>query len=253
MPATLTHQVFPTAEDASAALATEIETLVRVRASENRPVVLGLATGSTPIRLYSELAQLHRMGLSFANVITFNLDEYLGLERSHAESYWQFMHFSLFDHLDIPPENIHIPDGTIADEDLASYCAGYEAAIREAGGIDLQVLGIGHNGHIGFNEPGSLPEVATHVTSLNEITIRDAARAFGGAEFVPTRAITMGVRTILDARRVVLMAFGTSKAQVVSEALTSEVTADLPATYLHNHQDATFYLDEEAASMLSQG
>lgn len=251
MPATLTHQIFPTAEDASETLAVEIGDLIKARADEGRSLVLGLATGSTPIRLYSELAHLHRLGLSFANVITFNLDEYLGLERTHPESYWQFMHFSLFDHIDIPPDQIHIPDGTVADDVLETYCASYEEAIREAGGIDLQVLGIGHNGHIGFNEPGSPPDIPTHVTHLNEITIRDAARAFGGMDRVPKRAITMGVRTILEARRVVLMAFGASKADIIKDALTSEVTPDIPATYLRNHPDASFYLDAAAGAKLS--
>ena len=186
MTQSLAHRVFSTPESASQTLAAEIADLIRARAAEGRPAVLGLATGSTPIRLYSELCHLHRTGLSFANVITFNLDEYLGLERNHPESYWNFMHFSLFDHVDIPPENIHIPDGTVAEEDLEAYCASYEQAIREAGGIDLQVLGIGRNGHIGFNEPGALPDVRTHVTTLNEVTVQDAARAFGGIENVPT-------------------------------------------------------------------
>lgn len=246
----LAHRVFPSPEDASQTLAIEIGDLIRGRAAEGRTAVLGLATGSTPIRLYAELAHLHREGLSFANVHTFNLDEYLGLERDHAESYWNFMHFSLFDHIDIPPENIHIPDGTTPEADLNSYCAAYEDAIRKAGGIDLQVLGIGRNGHIGFNEPGSLPDVRTHVTTLNEVTIQDAARAFGGVENVPRRAITMGVRTILDAHRIVLLAFGASKADIIKRALTEEISPDLPATYLGAHTDASFYLDEAAATKL---
>lgn len=250
MTAPPSYQIFPTAEDASKALASEIGDLIRSRAAEGRPVVLGLATGSTPIRLYAELARLYREGLSFANVITFNLDEYLGLAREHNESYWQFMHFTLFDHIDVPPENIHVPDGTISDEQLEAYCQSYEDAIEEAGGIDLQVLGIGHNGHIGFNEPGSSPDIRTHVTELNEITIRDAARSFGGAEHVPKRALTMGVRTILDARRVVLLAFGQSKADIVKKAITSDVTAEVPATYLHLHHDTAFFLDLAAGAKM---
>ncbi len=243
----LNHRVFPTAKAASEALADEIAELIRSRAAEGRQVVLGLATGSTPIHLYAALVHRRRQGLSFANVVTFNLDEYLGIERSHEESYWNFMHFRLFDHIDVPPENIHIPPGTTPDEELDAACAAYENAIREAGGIDLQVLGIGHNGHIGFNEPGSPPNTRTRMMQLNERTIRDAANAFGGAENVPKRAITMGVGTILDARRIVLLAFGESKAGIVQRALTEEISANLPATYLQNHPDATLYLDQAAA------
>ena len=244
------HRIFPTPDAASETLAAEISALVSARASEGRSVVLGLATGSTPIRLYAELARLHSEGLSFANVITFNLDEYLGLERNHPESYWQFMHLKLFHHIDIPPENIHIPDGGIPDEELEGYCAGYEKAISEAGGIDLQVLGIGRNGHIGFNEPGAAPDLPTHVTELNEVTIGDAAEAFGGAANVPRRAITMGVKTILESRRVVLLAFGESKAEIIRRALTPGVTPRIPATYLQLHPDSTCFLDQEAGAQL---
>ncbi len=244
----LAHRLFPSAEAASEALAAEIADLIRSRAAENRSAVFGLATGSTPLRLYAELIHLHRaQGLSFTNVVTYNLDEYLGLPRGHPESYWQFMHFNLFDHIDMRPENIHLPDGSTAEEDLASYCEAYEQSIREAGGIDLQILGIGHNGHIGFNEPGSQSDLRTHVAELSEMTIRNAAQSFGGAEHVPGRALTMGVRTILDARRIVLLAFGESKAEIVRRALTEEISPDLPATYVGAHPDASFYLDQAAA------
>ena len=250
MPNPPSHHVFPTAEEASAAVAQEIANLISERAAAGKTAVLGLATGSTPLRLYAELVAHHRNGLSFENVITFNLDEYLGLPREHKESYWHFMHFTLFDHIDIPAQNVHIPDGTKSEEELEDYCAEYEKAIQDAGGIDLQVLGIGRNGHIGFNEPGASDEVRTHVTTLNEVTIADAARAFDGAENVPRRAITMGVRTILDSRQVALLAFGQSKAEIVAKALSSKVTAEIPATYLHLHPDASFFLDREAAAKL---
>ncbi len=250
MPELPSSHVFPSAEAASKALAAEIGELISTRTAGGQPAVLGLATGSTPIRLYAELVQLHRDGLSFANVTTFNLDEYLGLNREHNESYWHFMHTHLFDHIDVPSDNINIPDGSIADADLEDYCAEYEKAIIQAGGIDLQVLGIGHNGHIGFNEPGASPDVRTHVTSLNEVTINDAAKAFKGPQNVPSRAITMGVRTILDARRVVLLALGTSKAGIVKRALSPGITSEVPATYLQLHDNVSFFVDEEAGADL---
>lgn len=246
-----THRIFPSPEAASEALASEISNLVSSRSSDGRSVVLGLATGSTPIRLYAELVRLHRQGLSFSNVTTFNLDEYLGIGRDHPESYWQFMQSHLFGHIDIAPENIHIPDGSISGEALGEYCSAYEKKIAEVGGIDLQVLGIGRNGHIGFNEPGATPDLPTHVTELNNVTISDAAESFGGTGNVPRRAITMGVKTILETRRVALLAFGESKAEIVQRALTPGITSKVPATYLQLHRDSTYFLDEEAGAHLA--
>lgn len=239
-------RVFPTAQDASVAVATEIANLIK---STSDPVVLGLATGGTPLKLYAELVRLHRVeGLSFKNVTTFNLDEYLGLPPHHPLSYWSFMHQHLFDHIDIPPSQIHIPDGSLTEAYQDKGCAAFEQAIIDAGGLDLQILGIGLNGHIGFNEPGSAPDTRTRVIELSESTALRAASDFGELEKVPKRAITMGVATILDAKRVALLAFGESKTAIVRRALNESITPEVPATYLQQHEDTTYYLDEAAAT-----
>lgn len=239
--------------DACKLLAGEIADLIRANTAEGRPTVLGLATGSSPVGLYRELVRLHREeGLSFANVTTFNLDEYHGLSRSHPESYWHFMHDQLFDHIDIPAENIHIPDGTVERQDIYDYCRAYEESIRQAGGIDLQVLGIGRTGHIGFNEPGSGPDSRTRLVTLDSMTRRDAARDFLGEDHVPRHAITMGVGTILEARKVVLLAWGASKAEVVAEAVEGDVRAELPASFLQAHSGCRFFIDQAAAEKLTR-
>ena len=195
-------QIFETPATAIKAVANEIADLIRSRAKEHRMCVLGLATGSSPIKLYQELVRMHKEeGLSFQNVISFNLDEYLPMPKESEQSYHYFMHHHLFDHIDIAPENIHIPDGTLKTEEIEKFCKEYDKQIDEAGGIDLQVLGIGRTGHIGFNEPGSLLTSRTRMVYLNELTILDAAGDFGGRDKVPTRAITMGVGTIMKARR----------------------------------------------------
>jgi glucosamine-6-phosphate deaminase len=225
--------------------------LIRDRTTAGRTTVLGLATGGTPIPLYQELIRLHREeGLSFANVVTFNLDEYLGLPKEHPESYWSFMHHNLFNHIDLPPQNIHLPDGMVAESGIPAHCAAYEAAIRNAGGIDFQILGIGRTGHIGFNEPGSPKESRTRRIHLDPVTRHDAAPAFGGLENVPTHAITMGCGTILEARKIALMAWGSKKADIVREAISGPITDQVSASFLQQHPDATFYLDKEAASAL---
>jgi glucosamine-6-phosphate deaminase len=225
--------------------------LIRDRTTAGRTTVLGLATGGTPIPLYQELIRLHREeGLSFANVVTFNLDEYLGLPKEHPESYWSFMHHNLFNHIDLPPQNIHLPDGMVAENEIPAHCAAYEAAIRNAGGIDFQILGIGRTGHIGFNEPGSPKESRTRRIHLDPVTRHDAAPAFGGLENVPTHAITMGCGTILEARKIALMAWGSKKADIVREAISGPITDQVSASFLQQHPDATFYLDKEAASAL---
>ena len=244
-------EIFDTPEIAVAKLADETAELIRNNDAAGKPTVLGLATGSSPILFYKELIRLHKeTGLSFANVITFNLDEYAGLSPSHKESYWHFMHDNLFNHIDINPANIHLPSGTVADADIPAHCAEYEKAIVDAGGIDQQILGIGRTGHIGFNEPGSPKNSLTRAIQLNEITREDAAPSFDGIDNVPTAAITMGCGTILAARRIVLMAWGEAKASIVKEAVQGAVNDIVSASYLQEHPNAVFYIDQTAATKL---
>lgn len=225
--------------------------LIRTRAAEGLQTVLGLATGNTPLPFYKELIRLHREeGLSFATVVTFNLDEYLGLEREHPESYWTFMHRNLFDHIDIDDANVNLPSGTVAEAEIPAHCAAYEEKIRAAGGLDFQLLGIGRTGHIGFNEPGSPKTSRTRRIELDPITRQDAAPAFGGLENVPTHAITMGCGTILEARRIVLLAWGEKKADIVREAVCGPISDQVSASFLQEHPNAAFYLDRGAASAL---
>lgn len=244
-------EIFETADTAVAKLAAETAELIRSNDAAGKPTVLGLATGSSPILFYQELIRLHKEdGLSFSNVITFNLDEYAGLPREHKESYWFFMHHHLFDHIDIKPENINLPSGTVAEADIPAHCAEYEQAIIDAGGIDQQILGIGRTGHIGFNEPGSPKDSLTRAIELDNITREDAAPAFGGIENVPTAAITMGCGTILAARRIVLMAWGTGKASIVQKAVQGPVNDIVSASYLQEHDNSAFYIDQDAAAEL---
>ncbi|MFV1996010.1 MAG: glucosamine-6-phosphate deaminase, partial [Verrucomicrobiales bacterium] len=252
------REIIPTRihADSSAAcveLAAEVATLIRERDAGGAKTVLGLATGSTPVPFYRELIRLHREeGLSFKNVLTFNLDEYYGLSRSHRESYYRFMSEQLFSHLDIPQENIHLPSGTTPADEVFAACQEYEAAITAAGGIDLQILGIGRTGHIGFNEPGSTRDSRTRRVTLDHLTRLDAAGDFSGLENVPRFAITMGVGTILDARRIVLMAWGENKARVVARAVEQPVSDALPASFLQGHENITFLLDEAASRDLTR-
>ncbi|MGA1399722.1 MAG: glucosamine-6-phosphate deaminase [Phycisphaerales bacterium] len=239
------------ARSASRALANEIAALIRARAAQGRRCVLGLATGSTPTTLYEELARMHREeGLSFANVVTFNLDEYWPIDPASHQSYRRFMQEHLFAHVDIEPANVHIPDGRLPQSEIPAACLAYERAIADAGGIDLQILGIGRTGHIGFNEPGSGRESRTRLITLDRVTRKDAASDFFGEEHVPQRGITMGVGTILDARRVVMLAFGEGKAPVVAKAVEGPVTESIAASFLQKHPDATILLDEAASAEL---
>lgn len=245
--------VFPSSQEPCSQLAAEVAKLIKEANKEGRPAVLGLATGSTPVPFYRELIRLHQEeGLSFENVISFNLDEYYGLDRDHPESYYRFMHDQLFDHIDIPEENVNIPDGTVPQDQLYEWCQGYEQKMAEVGGLDLQILGIGRTGHIGFNEPGSAEDSVTRMITLDRITRRDAASDFLGEANVPRFAITMGVGSILRAKRVVLMAWGENKAEVVRQAVEEAVTDSVSASYLQGHPNAKIVLDESAASQLTR-
>jgi glucosamine-6-phosphate deaminase len=244
--------VFDTSSQATRHLALMIESLIRQNNSAGRPTVLGLPTGSTPVGLYRELIRLHKTdGLDFSRVITFNLDEYFPMQPEDPHSYNRWMRETFFNHVNIRPENIHIPSGTVPPEEVDDYCTGYEQLIKKAGGIDLQILGIGRTGHIGFNEPGSTRSSRTRIATLDPVTRRDAADGFFGEENVPQQAITMGVGTILDAKKVVILAFGEHKSAVVQKAAEGEVTGAIAASFLQEHRDSTFLLDSAAASRLS--
>jgi glucosamine-6-phosphate deaminase len=244
--------VFPTSGQASRHVALMIESLIRQNNSANRPTVLGLATGSTPVGLYRELIRLHKeAGLDFSRVVTFNLDEYFPMPPDDPHSYNLWMKETFFNHVNIPPQNVHIPDGTIRAQDAEDYCARYEQMIRRAGGIDLQILGIGRTGHIGFNEPGSTRHSRTRMVTLDPVTRRDAGSGFFGEENVPHQALTMGVGTILEARKIVIMAFGEHKAPIVARAVEGEVTDAIAASFLQKHTDTTFLLDQAAAGQVT--
>jgi glucosamine-6-phosphate deaminase len=246
-------RVFPDAVQASKRVADQISDALRKSALERGSLVLGLATGSTPIGLYRELVRMHREeGLSFEHVTTFNLDEYFPISPTHPESYHTFMREHLFDHVDIREENIHIPDGSIDRSDAFAACAKYEQKIKDAGGIDLQILGIGRTGHVGFNEPGSTSDSLTRLVSLDRITRRDAARDFLGEPNVPRYAITMGLATILEAKDIVLMAWGDAKAVIVSRAVEGPVSETVAATFLQRHPNARLVVDRAAAADLTR-
>ncbi len=233
----------PTPEAASAIAARIVARLLRDKPN----AVLGLATGGTPLRLYRELI---RMNLDWSSVTTFNLDEYVGLPAEHPQSYHSFMWANLFRHVNIRPENVHLPDGRA--KDIPAFCARYEEQIRQAGGIDLQVLGIGADGHIGFNEPSSSLASRTRIKTLTLQTRRDNARFFGSEDAVPHHVLTMGIGTILEARQIVLLAFGENKAPAVAGAVEGPVTAMNPASILQMHPVAKVVLDEAAAGLLQR-
>jgi glucosamine-6-phosphate deaminase len=246
-------KIFQDIKEGSRAAATEIAALIRKKTFHKEKCVLGLATGSTPITLYNELVRMHRdEGLSFRNVITFNLDEYYPMESDQIQSYNRYMHRMLFDHIDIDPKNIHIPDGSLPKEKIKQHCAAYEKLIDEAGGIDLQVLGIGINGHIGFNEPGSSIYSKTRLINLENTTRLANAYEFANISQVPRLAITMGINTILKAKKILLMAWGPAKAQVVQKAAEGPVSESVPASLLQQHHDCNFILDTAAAAELTR-
>src|SRR6202047_3340071 len=245
--------VFQTSDEAVGVVAASIARLIHQRQREAQNAVLGLATGSTPVKLYKELIRLHRdERLSFRNVVTFNLDEYYGLPPHHPESYRQFMQVQLFNHIDVPPENVHIPDGLVPRSEVFAYCQEYERQILAAGGIDVQVLGIGRTGHIGFNEPGSGMDSRTRMVALDRLTRRDAARDFRGEENVPAYAITMGVGSIVEARELALLAWGESKAAILRAAIEGLQSDTVPASFLQRHPNCRCYIDEAAAGELTR-
>lgn len=239
--------LMPSPQEVARRAAEIVAALVRSK----RPCVLGLATGSSPLGLYNELIRQHREeGLDFSDVTTFNLDEYVGLHPTHPQSYRYFMQKNLFDHINIMPHRTHVPDGRTLD--FSSYGLRYEQLIREAGGIDLQILGIGTDGHIAFNEPGSSLGSRTRVKTLAPETIRDNARFFGSEDQVPRLSITMGVGTILEARRCLLVAMGESKSQAIRDTVEGPVTSQVTASALQLHRDVVCVVDEGAATRLAQ-
>lgn len=245
-------QIFSTPQEGSRFAAEQIANLIRARQMEGRKCVLGLATGSSPISMYKELVRMHREeGLSFRNVVTFNLDEYYPLEREAVQSYWSFMHRHLFDHVDIDHRNIHIPNGEWPQEDIKRHCLEYEAQIEAEGGIDLQILGIGNNGHIGFNEPGSSIYSKTRLVTLDNSTRIANAKDFQNISKVPRLAITVGISTIMKARRIILLAWG-FKAPIVARSVEGDMTEQVPASLLQQHNDCLFVIDEQAAAELTR-
>lgn len=247
------NEIFKNSAVASIIVAQEIAQLIKSKQEKKKSCVLGLATGSSPIKVYEELVRMHKEeGLSFSNVITFNLDEYYPMTKENNQSYFHFMHQHLFNHIDIKAENINIPDGSVAFEDLNQYCIDYEMKIKNAGGLDFQLLGIGRTGHVGFNEPGSHINSGTRIITLDHITRVDASSDFNGIDNVPKRAITMGVSTILRSKRIVLMAWGQNKADVIKRTIQGEISSEVPATFLQNHNNTTFILDQAASSELSR-
>ncbi|HEV2150394.1 MAG TPA: glucosamine-6-phosphate deaminase [Longimicrobiaceae bacterium] len=234
-------------------VAHRIAEVMRAKREAGGTPVLGLATGSTPIGIYRELIRMHREeGLDFSDVVTFNLDEYYPMDPKSIHSYHRYMWENLFEHINVRPENVHVPRGDLPREEVEAHCAAYEQAIRDHGGIDFQILGIGKTGHIGFNEPGSGKESRTRLLALDTVTRRDAAADFFGEDNVPMEAITMGVASILDAREIALIATGEHKAAVVQRAVEGEPDPDVAATYLQDHPNATFYLDPAAAAELTR-
>jgi glucosamine-6-phosphate deaminase len=246
-------KVVENAAEGSAWVAKQIATLIRAKQKKKEKVVLGLATGSTPKSLYAELVRLHKEeGLSFKNVVTFNLDEYYPIERQALQSYYRFMHQQLFDHIDINPKNINIPNGETEKEKIKEHCKEYEKRIEVAGGIDLQILGIGNNGHIGFNEPGSGLHSKTRLINLDNSTRLANSYEFANIAEVPRLALTMGIHSILQSKKIILMAWGTSKAPVIKKAVEEEMTESLPASLLQMHDDVQFVIDQDAATELTR-
>ncbi len=245
--------VYANEDIASKKVARRIADLIINKQAKGENAVLGLATGATPVNVYKELVRIHKEeGLSFKNVITFNLDEYFPMMPTSPQSYVTFMKEHLFNHIDINFDNVHIPEGTLSIESIHEFCLNYERKITQLGGLDLQILGIGRTGHIGFNEPGSAPNSGTRLVTLDDLTRRDASRDFGGKENVPTKAITMGIGTIFKAREIILMAWNIKKAEIIKKAVEGEISSEVPATYLQLSDNVEFILDQDAASSLTR-
>ena len=236
----------------SAAEASLVAARLIARTVRNKPqAVLGLATGSTPLKLYQELIRMHQEeDLDFSQVTTFNLDEYIGLPPDHAQSYYHFMHENFFNHVNVDPKNVHIPDGMT--QDVPGFCEAYEREISAAGGIDLQILGIGTDGHVGFNEPTSSLASRTRIKTLTQQTLEDNTRFFDNPAEQPHHVITMGVGTILDSRQIIMLAFGENKADAVAQSVEGPITSMLPASALQLHAKTHFIVDETAAGGLSK-
>jgi glucosamine-6-phosphate deaminase len=246
-------RIFSDYKEAEKLIALEIVQLIKKKKKENKLAVLGLATGSTPTKIYKELVRMHKEeGLSFENVVSFNLDEYYPMQPDALQSYVRFMREHLFDHIDIKPENVHIPDGCIPKNKILEYCRDYEAKIESFGGIDLQILGIGRNGHIGFNEPGSAIDSPTRSITLAYTTLKDAASDFYGENNVPQRAITIGVATILKAKRILLLALGEGKSKIIKQAIEGEVSSLIPASFLQMHTNTIAILDNASSADLKR-
>ncbi len=244
--------MFRNSREAARHVAMMVDSLIRENNAAGKPTVLGLPTGSTPVGIYRELIRLHKEeGLDFSLVVTFNLDEYFPMSADSMHSYHCWMHANFFDHVNIPAANIHIPAGDVPLDDMENWCADYEEAIRQAGGIQLQLLGIGRTGHIAFNEPGSSFNSRTRLVALDPVTRKDAASSFFGEDNVPVQAVTMGVGSILEARKIVIMALGDHKSKIVRQAVEGEVTDEVTASYLQRHTNALFVLDDAAASELT--
>jgi glucosamine-6-phosphate deaminase len=245
--------IFPDLKLSTSYVANIVAQLIKSKQQKNEPCVLGLATGSTPKTLYAELVRMHQNeGLSFKNVITFNLDEYYPIEKDAMQSYHNYMHRLFFNHIDIDPKNIHIPNGSLPKDQIKQHCAAYEKALDDVGGIDLQILGIGNNGHIGFNEPGSSIYSKTRLINLENSTRLANAYEFANLSDVPRLAVTMGISTILKAKKLVLLAWGSAKAPVVQKAAEGNMTEQVPASLLQQHPDCQFVLDDAAAAELTR-
>lgn len=244
---------FENSNEASLLIAREICDLIKSKQEKKKNCVIGFATGSSPTKVYQEIIRIHKEeSLSFYNVIAFNLDEYYPIEKDDNNSYYHFMNENLFDHIDIPKENINIPSGEISEKEIKKFCSSYEKKIDKNGGIDIQLLGIGRTGHIGFNEPGSHFNSITRLITLDHTTRFDASKSFNGIENVPSKALTMGIRTIFNSKRIIMMAWGIQKSHIVKKSVENNITSLIPTTYLQNHKNTTLVLDKECSSELTR-